>query len=355
MRILHIASIINNKFNGVCVAVPQHIAAQREIAEVALLNLREERIEGVERQFFCGATFDPEKLEEPFNKPDIVVFHEAYRVEYLKIYPQLLKRKIPYVIIPHGELSREAQKKKWLKKKVANLLLFNRFINRAAAVQCLSAREMAMTRFGKRRFVGSNGVFMPSKRKECFRSEGMKFVYIGRLEMHIKGLDLMLNAVKEKAELLRQKQCTLDIYGPDILGRAAAVAELIEQNGIGDIVTLHPPVTGEEKEKILLDADVFIQTSRSEGMPMGILEALSYGLPCLVTEGTTLAEFVSAHNAGWSCATSAKEIARTLERVFEENSQSMERSARAVSAIEASFSWGVVARNAVEQYGEMLK
>jgi glycosyltransferase involved in cell wall biosynthesis len=212
-----------------------------------------------------------------------------------------------------------------------------------------------MTRFGKRKFVGSNGVFMPSKCKESFRFIGMKFVYIGRLEMHIKGLDLMLNAVKEKAEFLRQNRCTLDIYGPDILGRAAAVAELIEQNGIGDIVTLHPPISGEEKEKALLDADVFIQTSRSEGMPMGILEALGYGLPCLVTEGTTLADFVNEKDIGWGCGVSVAQIAEALEQVILQRDGIAGKSSRAVLAILQNFAWDVVANASVSQYQKITQ
>ena len=50
---------------------------------------------------------------------------------------------------------------------------------------------------------------------------------------------------------------------------------------MGEVVKLNREIDEEEKRQILLDTDVFIQTSRFEGMPMGILEALSYGLPCL--------------------------------------------------------------------------
>ena len=231
----------------------------------------------------------------------------------------------------------------------------NRFINHAAAVQCLSQREMEMTHFGKHKFVGTNGVYMPDKAKTDFRTEGIKFIYIGRLEMHIKGLDLLLDAVKAKADLLRQHQCTFDLYGPDILGRAAAVAELIEKNGVGDIVTLHPPISGVEKENALLDADIFIQTSRSEGMPMGILEALSYGLPGLVTEGTTLAYFVNEQRVGWGCETNSKAVAEMMEKACVEYGSLLEKSTRAREAILGNFAWDVVARDTVERYEEIVK
>lgn len=43
---------------------------------------------------------------------------------------------------------------------------------------------------------------------------------------------------------------------------------------------------------VLLQTDLFIQTSRHEGMPMGLLEALSIGVPCLVTVGTSLGHII---------------------------------------------------------------
>ena len=71
---------------------------------------------------------------------------------------------------------------------------------------------------------------------------------------------------------------------PDYQGRYDHVEGLINDSDVGDIIKLHHEVTGEVKEKLLLDSDIFIQTSRFEGMPLGIIEALSYGIPCLITE-----------------------------------------------------------------------
>lgn len=112
MKILHIACINNSKFSGVCVVVPEHIKAQKQIADVGFINITGLRIEGIEEQFdFSGSIKSSvESITNAFC-PDIVIFHEAYRFPYLKISRELRKKRIPYVIIPHGELNNEAQKR----------------------------------------------------------------------------------------------------------------------------------------------------------------------------------------------------------------------------------------------------
>lgn len=354
MVILHIAAIKNGKYSGVYVVVPKHIEHQSLFATVVFVNILGVKIDGMNNQLDFESHFNVSKLPEPFNKPDLVVFHEVYWTVYLQISKNLTKNRIPYIIVPHGCLTCGAQKKKWLKKKVANFLLFNRFINGAAAIQCLSERELEATLFGKNKFIGTNGIEIPNICKHTFNDDKINFTYIGRLDPNHKGLDLMIKAIALKEEILSENKCEFSIYGPDQFGYVEKLNKLLTENLTKELVKLNSALYGEEKEQTLLNSDIFIQTSRFEGMPMGILEALSYGIPCLVTKGTGLGDLIQKYDAGWVAETNAEDIARVLTVAIQEKALYPQKGVNARRLVEENFSWSNVAKSTIEKYEEII-
>lgn len=353
MIILHIASIFNTSVSGMDVAVPLHVNAQSEFAEIGFVNVSGIDIPSIKNQFTYDKSFRLVDLLAPFNKPDLIVFHEVYKPAYLRLYKQAKAAGVPYIIVSHGSLTDGAQRYRRLKKMLGNILLFNKFIWGATAIQYLSYVEMQSSRFGKNKFVGTNGITIPSVNKEGF-SDAAKLIYIGRLDAYYKGLDLLCAALGSVEDLIQSESMTLDIYGPDIYGRLEHLKELVEEYNLGSVVALHGPIIGQEKENALLNGDIFIQTSRSEGMPMGILEALGYGLPCLVTRGTNLGELIEKYDAGWVAETNSESIAETIRLALTERELWSKKSQNAIRLIEENFLWTQIAGTTVEKYNYYL-
>lgn len=359
MKVLHVAKFIDDRANGVRNVVPYHVIEQAKLQTTFFQNVINVRIPELEQyQLPFQKEGWPYNVRTPDGQafmPDLVVFHGFYHFDMIALYKRLLKAHIPYILVPHCALTREAQNNKKLKKIAGNLVFFNRFVRNATAIQCLSQWEYDRSTVKPPKYISTNGIYLPERKKEGFGAEGVTFAYIGRLDIPQKGLDLLLEAVEKTAGFLRDHHCTISVYGPSVKESDRVLQDTITEKQIADLVFLKGPVFGAEKEKALLDADVFLQTSRFEGMPMGILEAMSYGLPCLVTRGTTLGETIARYEAGWSCDTDADAIAAQLQRAVEEKDTYPAKSAAAVRCAESEFAWDAIAQNAIAAYQNYAK
>lgn len=356
MKILHIAKFNDDKANGIRTVVPNHVIEQAKHEEVLFQNVLPYQIENLKYQ----VPFD--KKNWPFNIqdlageqfiPDLVIFHGFYHIEMVVLAKKLVKAKIPYIIVPHGSLTKKAQQIKRLKKIIGNIVFFNTFLKRAKAVQFLSKDEEQSSKVKNNNFIGTNGINLPNKSKSKFNNNQINFVYIGRIDKFHKGLDLLLEAIVLTRELLQKNNCKFLLYGPRSKD-FEFLQNMIQEENLQDFVLLNDAIFGEVKEQVLLETDIFIQTSRFEGMPMGILEALCYGLPCVVTEGTTLGVYIKEYNAGWVAEINAESIYQTLVRVIEERGTLQAKSGNARKLITQEFAWEKIAKETIEKYKEFM-
>jgi glycosyltransferase involved in cell wall biosynthesis len=85
-------------------------------------------------------------------------------------------------------------------------------------------------------------------------------------------------------------------------------------------------------------ADAFIMSSRSEGLPMSLLQAFSLGLPAIVTDVGGMAEVVRLANAGFTVpATDTAEMAEAILRMAGSDADRQQFSQNAEAAFHARF------------------
>lgn len=356
MKILHIALVNNNPYSGVIVSVLNQISEQnkRDGIESALLNISDYSDFNLNKHYKWDENVNFNEVISSFGKPNLVIFHEIYRKPFLKIYKLALKLKIPYIIIPHGSLTIQAQRIKIFKKIVANFLFFNKFIKNAVTIQYLSENEKNQSRmFNKKAIVIPNGMIIKEIQKEAFCENGICISFIGRLSVKIKGLDLLLNAIGMIKTFLRDNNCVFNFYGPCKKKDMEKIRRIVQYNKIDDFCFFHPPVLDNRKQEVLMSSDYFILTSRSEGIPLSVLEALSFGVPCIVTEGTGLVKIVNKYDAGWVSKTNSKDISFMIKKAIEERHLLKHKSNQGKKLVFDNYSWEKVLYDTYEIYQQL--
>ena len=75
----------------------------------------------------------------------------------------------------------------------------------------------------------------------------------------------------------------LVIAGPDWRGYRRRLERALASRSLSVPVILTDALVGREKIEALVEADVFVHTSRWEGMSQAVLEAAALGRPCLLS------------------------------------------------------------------------
>jgi glycosyltransferase involved in cell wall biosynthesis len=225
---------------------------------------------------------------------------------------------IPYVVAPHGMLEAWALSQSAGKKRVALAAFERASLEHAACVHALSESELHSIRaFGLTNPVAviPNGVNTPERRSTG--ATGRKvMLFLGRIHPK-KGLKELTQAWKvAKSSVASGRDWRLVIAGWDDGGHLTDLRRLREELGLEDEVEFIGPVFGEEKARTLLGADAFILPSKSEGLPMSVLEAWSYALPVLMTKECNLVTAFH-QNAAIQISSDANGLAGQLRRFFE--------------------------------------
>ncbi len=361
MRILYISRLAGYDWQGPSHSVPMQIGHQSKTDEVLWLNLgRSAKEEWKSLPYYLESDKKLKTVLQdvpaPFENPDLVVFEGVYEYPFAKIVFDIWRRNIPYVLVPRSALTEKAQKKRAWKKVLGNLAFFNAFVKKAAAIHYLTdAEQKDSCKWKKDSFVVPNGMLAQEKRKASFFEKGKTVItYVGRMEKYQKGLDILVSACGEIAAELRQAQAEIHLYGPDREGSVSEIAAEIEKHGLDDLLFLHDGVFGEEKERVLLESDAFLMTSRFEGLPMGLIEALAYGLPAMVTEGTNMTNVVEDFGAGWTADNSVEGVVSLLRRAIAERGKYQEKSANA-HALSKQYNWESIAEKTHAEYEKLTE
>ncbi len=123
--------------------------------------------------------------------------------------------------------------------------------------------------------------------QDCRRPHaGLTVLFLGMLGQR-KGIYDLLPAFKGVAQ---------HVDGVRLLvggnGEVEQTAQMVRELGLTDTVEVLGWVSGEAKRALLAQADVFVLPSYNEGLPVSVLEAMSYGVPVISTRVGGIPELV---------------------------------------------------------------
>lgn len=289
---------------------------------------------------------------------DLIHTHGIWQYFSLLALNVFRKRKIKYIVSPHGMLDKWALKNSRWKKQLLLNLYERKFLQNAACIHALNQEEANSIRvLGIKTpiCIIPNGIELPIEKEKLVPilekkdiKEKKVLLFLGRLHPK-KGLENLIDAW----EILKSKKIsddwTLIIAGWSNDNYDQMLKDKVNKKQLQNLIKFTGSVTGKEKNSILENADAFILPSFSEGLPMSILEAMSYKLPVLMTRECNLSNAFEK-NAAIEIETNVESISKNIEKfICMKNNEKNELANNGFEFVKNNYTWNKV----VDQFEEV--
>jgi glycosyltransferase involved in cell wall biosynthesis len=262
--------------------------------------------------------------------------------------------RVPYVVSPHGGYAPASLARNPVRKSAYQHLVERPMLRRAALRVALTeaeARDLAAFGGGEPIAVIPNGVSPPPRHLDAiaFRRElglgpaDRLLLFVGRLDVLHKGLDVLLDGVAQAPGW------HLAMVGPDVRGGRAWLLARAEALGMLSRLAVVGPRHGRALHEAFAAADCFVLTSRWEGLPLALLEALAHGVPAVVSPAVDRLVGVTQAGAGWSARPS--ELGSVLRRI--DGGERARRVAR-TRALAVRYDWAAIAARYEATYAGLI-
>jgi glycosyltransferase involved in cell wall biosynthesis len=286
------------------------------------------------------------------NKEAVFHLHGGWIPVFSSIAGFFFRNHIRYVITPHGAYNTVAMKRSSLVKKIYFHFFEKSLIRNALKVHSIGKSEVDGL---KSIFPDAHSFLLPygfewtGKPVKTTKSETFTIGFLGRLDTHTKGLDLLLSAFMH----FRKKHTDSRLW---IIGEGEGrvyIENFIKENKIENVM-LWGKKFGQEKDELVNMMHVFAHPSRNEGLPTAVLEAAALGIPAIVSEATNVAWYVRRYNAGIAIADeNINEFVQALETLWNAYQHGRQHQFQVGARIMLSdvFAWPAL----VEKYEELYK
>ncbi|MFB7882580.1 glycosyltransferase [Microbacterium sp. NPDC056057] len=275
---------------------------------------------------------------------DVVHVHAARDLVTLPSALIALRRRVPVVVQTHGMIDETTHPL----AVPLDLALTRPVLNRARLVAYLTARERAslevVSRGGARLEELRNGVPLEAP---AVAAGLTGILYLARLAPRKHPVAFVEAAARIAPEF---PEADFALVGPDE-GEGASVRGAIASSGLGDRIRWEGPVDMSGAVERMRRATVYVLPSVDEPYPMSVLEAMSVGLPVVITETCGLAPFVRDHGAGIVTDGTVDGLADALRTLLTDPALAAATGARGRDAVRSECNMAAIAERLESFYG----
>ncbi len=291
--------------------------------------------------------FDLVHIHALFSFPAIAAAFAAYGAS------------VPYIIRPLGTLNRWGfENRRPLLKRLSFELIERRVLARAAGIHYTSQQEMeeaARFRVAGKSLVIPNPVDAPDAYERNCPPEwdGRQVIlFLSRLDRK-KGVDLLLGAFAEVRT--QNPRALLVLAGAGEAEWTRHLHEQAEQLGIASHIRWTGFLGGEEKIRMLSNADVFVLPSYSENFGVAAVEALAYGCPVVVSDNVGIHGELQRSGAGLVTPCRVGELASALLKILSDAPLRERLIENGKLLVQRLFSPQAVSRELFDTYAAVLQ
>ncbi len=271
--------------------------------------------------------------------------------------------KLPYIIRPCGMLDpADLQKKKQLKQIYATLLERPNLAG-AAAIHFTSQEEAKISeRFG----LGSTnkmavpqdlviplGVTAGLFAKRLRESQVPIILFMSRIEPK-KGLDLLIPALEIILASGIEFHFILAGSNPQDADYETRIKLKIQNSSLSKYTTIAGFVSGDRKNELLTNADLFVLPSYYENFGIAVAEAMAAGVPVAISDRIHIAEDIQQAEAGWVGPLEVGAIASTIESALLDPQERQRRGLNAKKYAKKHYNWEAIAQQTIDAYQHIL-
>ena len=284
----------------------------------------------------------------------VVVLHQIYTLSTLIGYRFAKKHSLPFAVFPHGSLTHYHESDSRLIKSIAKRLVISRILREANVliVTCESEKDDLIKSLQSKAVLLTFGAEI--KTNMLSDTEGWsamqtrkRLLFSGRFDKK-KNIPLLLAAMPLIID--KYPKIVLDIAGSGSKKKSDELRKIVADLKIQNNVVFHGWVNETRMEELYKETSLLVLPSENENFALAVSEALSSGVPCVVSKYVGTSDTVSRHNAGEIIEElTPQSVAKAVIKVLEGDHQAYRNAA--LLAAQEDLDWSKIAM----KWGAMIR